>query len=180
MSTTAAPVYCRGLDKPEGAELVRKLVAKADIFMCNLLTARQQKFGLDPDTLFNVNPKLQHATLTGYGTTGPDAWRPGYDVTAFLAAPVYMMPLARAMTALCPWHDPPKVITPRAWLWWARFLARCAWPKSIRRPSGGNFTLRNCGMDTGHRLFGDGYGSCTSTSATAAPNASDLRQVPLW
>ena len=71
------------LDKPEGAELVRKLVAKADIFMCNLLTARQQKFGLDPDTLFNVNPKLVHATLTGYGTTGPDAWRPGYDVTAF-------------------------------------------------------------------------------------------------
>ena len=59
------------LDKPEGAELVRKLVAKADIFMCNLLTARQQKFGLDPDTLFNVNPKLVHATLTGYGTTGP-------------------------------------------------------------------------------------------------------------
>lgn len=71
------------LDKPEGAELVRKLVAKADIFVCNLLTARQQKFGLDPDTLFSVNPKLVHATLTGYGTSGPDAWRPGYDVTAF-------------------------------------------------------------------------------------------------
>ena len=71
------------LDQPEGADLVRKLVAKADIFMCNLLTARQQKFGLEPETLFKINPKLVHATLTGYGTSGPDAWRPGYDVTAF-------------------------------------------------------------------------------------------------
>lgn len=71
------------LDQPEGAELVRKLVARADIFMCNLLTARQKKFGLDPETLFAVRPGLVHATLTGYGTTGPDAHRPGYDVTAF-------------------------------------------------------------------------------------------------
>jgi len=71
------------LDQPEGAELVRQLVTKADIFMCNLLTKRQTKFGLDPETLFKVNPKLVHATLTGYGTSGPDAWRPGYDVTAF-------------------------------------------------------------------------------------------------
>jgi crotonobetainyl-CoA:carnitine CoA-transferase CaiB-like acyl-CoA transferase len=71
------------LDQPEGAELVRQLAKKADIFMCNLLTKRQQKFGLDPESLFKANPKLVHATLTGYGTTGPDAWRPGYDVTAF-------------------------------------------------------------------------------------------------
>lgn len=71
------------LDQPEGADLVRKLVADADIFMCNLLVGRQEKFGLDPETLFKVKPNLVHATLTGYGTTGPDAWRPGYDVTAF-------------------------------------------------------------------------------------------------
>jgi len=71
------------LDKPEGAQLVRDLVGKADIFMCNLLINRQNKFGLDPQTLFEIKPNLVHATLTGYGTTGPDAWRPGYDVTAF-------------------------------------------------------------------------------------------------
>ena len=71
------------LDQPEGAELVRQLATKSDIFMCNLLTKRQTKFGLDPESLFKVNPKLVHATLTGYGTSGPDAWRPGYDVTAF-------------------------------------------------------------------------------------------------
>jgi crotonobetainyl-CoA:carnitine CoA-transferase CaiB-like acyl-CoA transferase len=71
------------LDQPEGIELVLKLVEGADIFMCNLLAQRQAKFGLDPDSLFQVKPNLVHATLTGYGTTGPDAWRPGYDVTAF-------------------------------------------------------------------------------------------------
>ncbi|MEE2784370.1 MAG: CoA transferase [Pseudomonadota bacterium] len=71
------------LDQPEGAELVRQLVKKADIFMCNLLINRQQKFGLDPETLLKLKPGLVHATLTGYGTSGPDAWRPGYDVTAF-------------------------------------------------------------------------------------------------
>ena len=44
------------LDQPEGADLVRQLAQKADIFMCNLLTKRQQKFGLDPDSLFKANP----------------------------------------------------------------------------------------------------------------------------
>src|SRR5512139_571223 len=71
------------LDKPEGAELVRKMVADAHVFLCNLLPQRQKKFGLDPDELMRINPRLVHATLTGYGTSGPDAWRPGYDVTAF-------------------------------------------------------------------------------------------------
>ncbi|MEM7002299.1 MAG: CoA transferase [Pseudomonadota bacterium] len=71
------------LDQPEGQAVVRALLKDADIFMCNLLTNRQAKFGLDPDSVFAVNPRLVHATLTGYGTTGPDAWRPGYDVTAF-------------------------------------------------------------------------------------------------
>lgn len=67
----------------DGAELVRSLVASADVFLCNLLKHRQERFGLDPSTLLDTNPKLVHATCTGYGTTGPDAKRPGYDVTAF-------------------------------------------------------------------------------------------------
>ena len=39
--------------------------------------------GLDPETLLGLNSRLVHATLTGYGTEGPEAERPGYDVTAF-------------------------------------------------------------------------------------------------
>ncbi|MCP4223577.1 MAG: CoA transferase [Actinomycetia bacterium] len=71
------------LDTDQGQEIVHKLCARADVFLCNLLARRQRRFGLDPDTLLAVNPRLVHATLTGYGTTGPEAERPGYDVTAF-------------------------------------------------------------------------------------------------
>lgn len=71
------------LDSADGAAVVRRLCRTADVFLCNLIAPRQERFGLDPATLFAQNPKLVHATLTGYGTTGPEAWRPGYDVTAF-------------------------------------------------------------------------------------------------
>lgn len=71
------------LDTPDGARLVQRLVAGAQVFMCNLLPQRQRRFGLDAETLMGLNPALVHATLTGYGSNGPDAARPGYDVTAF-------------------------------------------------------------------------------------------------
>lgn len=71
------------IDRPEGAELVHRLVADRQVFLCNLLPRRQERYGLDPASLLAVNPRLVHATLTGYGRTGPEAWRPGYDVTAF-------------------------------------------------------------------------------------------------
>lgn len=71
------------LGNPKGIALIHRLVETAQIFMCNLLPNRQAKFQLDPKTLLKINPTLVHASLTGYGTTGPDATRPGYDVTAF-------------------------------------------------------------------------------------------------
>lgn len=71
------------LDRAEGIQIAHHLVSKADLFLCNLLPARQKKFALDSESLFAINSRLVHATLTGYGSEGPDAWRPGYDVTAF-------------------------------------------------------------------------------------------------
>ena len=71
------------VDRPEGAALVKRLVAEADVLLTNLLVHRQARYGLDPDSLRDVNPRLVHATLTGYGLEGPEASRPGYDVTAF-------------------------------------------------------------------------------------------------
>ncbi|RBY77285.1 CoA transferase [Geodermatophilus sp. TF02-6] len=71
------------INQPRGAELVRRLAAGADVFICNLLPARQAKYGLDAGTLLELAPRLVHATLTGYGPGGPDAARPGYDLTAF-------------------------------------------------------------------------------------------------
>ena len=71
------------LNEAEGVAVVHGLIEGADIFLCNLLPKRQKRFGLDAGTLLELRPGLVHATLTGYGTSGPDAWRPGYDVTAF-------------------------------------------------------------------------------------------------
>ena len=71
------------LDTEAGIGVVQRLVADADVFLCNLLVHRQERFGLDPASITAINPRIVHATLTGYGTSGPEAWRPGYDVTAF-------------------------------------------------------------------------------------------------
>ncbi len=71
------------LESEAGMEVVFLLIAHADVFMCNLLRHRQDKFGLDPHNIKQANPRIVHATLTGYGTNGPEAHRPGYDVTAF-------------------------------------------------------------------------------------------------
>ncbi len=71
------------LDRPDGAEIVRRLADVADVFLCNLLPQRQSRFGLDSTTLLARNRRLVHATLTGYGLDGPDATRPGFDVTTF-------------------------------------------------------------------------------------------------
>ena len=71
------------LDRPEGGDLIRRLVGDVDVFVCNLLGRRQAKFGLDADSLLAINPRLVHATMTGYGLEGPDAARPGFDITAF-------------------------------------------------------------------------------------------------
>ncbi len=71
------------INTERGADLVRGLAAGADVFLCNLLPSRQTRFGLDAPALHALNPRLVHATLTGYGPGGPDAARPGYDLTAF-------------------------------------------------------------------------------------------------
>jgi crotonobetainyl-CoA:carnitine CoA-transferase CaiB-like acyl-CoA transferase len=71
------------IDRPDGAEIVRSLIDRADVFLCNLLPHRQERYGLDPATVHGRNPRLVHATLSGYGLVGPDVTRPGFDVTTF-------------------------------------------------------------------------------------------------
>ncbi len=71
------------LDRPDGAEVVRKLIDRADVFLCNLLPHRQDRYGLDPATIHARSRRVVHATLSGYGLVGPDVLRPGFDVTTF-------------------------------------------------------------------------------------------------
>ena len=69
--------------KPEGREALTRLAAEADIFLTNVRPASLKRAGLDDETLRAANPRLIYAVVTGYGLDGPDAAKPGFDVTAF-------------------------------------------------------------------------------------------------
>ncbi|MEE4015740.1 CaiB/BaiF CoA-transferase family protein [Roseibium sp. FZY0029] len=63
----------------EGQELVRRLVADADVLIENFKVGGLAKYGLDYDSLSKVNPKLIYCSITGFGQDGPYAHRAGYD-----------------------------------------------------------------------------------------------------
>jgi crotonobetainyl-CoA:carnitine CoA-transferase CaiB-like acyl-CoA transferase len=69
----------------EGRDLLLELVADADVFITNLLPARRQKYRLDPDDLFAVNPGLIYGRASGHGNRGPEREAGGYDHTDFWA-----------------------------------------------------------------------------------------------
>jgi crotonobetainyl-CoA:carnitine CoA-transferase CaiB-like acyl-CoA transferase len=71
--------------KPEGREAVARLAAEADVFLTNLRPASLRRAGLDEAALRAANPRLVYAIVTGYGLTGPDADKPGFDIAAFWA-----------------------------------------------------------------------------------------------
>jgi crotonobetainyl-CoA:carnitine CoA-transferase CaiB-like acyl-CoA transferase len=73
------------LERAGGPELVRRMAASVDIFITNLLPERCAKFGLTYDDVRGVNPHVVYTHLTGYGSHGPDAGRPGFDYAAFWA-----------------------------------------------------------------------------------------------
>ncbi|MDZ4053515.1 MAG: CoA transferase, partial [Phenylobacterium sp.] len=71
------------IGKPEGREAVAKLATGADVFITNVRPASLKRAGLDEASLRPANPRLIYALVTGYGMEGPDAHKPGFDVTAF-------------------------------------------------------------------------------------------------
>ena len=62
----------------EGQDLVRKLVAHADVVIENFKPGTLEKWGLGPDALHAINPRLIIARMSGYGQTGPYSARAGY------------------------------------------------------------------------------------------------------
>jgi formyl-CoA transferase len=65
--------------QPDGAALVRKLAAEADVLVENFRVGGLAKFGLDAASQRAVNPRLVYASITGFGQDGPYADRAGYD-----------------------------------------------------------------------------------------------------
>lgn len=63
---------------PEGQDIVRRLVAKADILIENFKPGTMEKWGLGPDDLHAINPRLIIVRVSGYGQTGPYSSRAGF------------------------------------------------------------------------------------------------------
>ena len=59
------------------------LLEDADVFVSNVRPAGLARMGLDPDSLTKRFPRLIYGQLTGYGSTGPDVDKAGYDIGAF-------------------------------------------------------------------------------------------------
>jgi crotonobetainyl-CoA:carnitine CoA-transferase CaiB-like acyl-CoA transferase len=68
------------LGKPEGLAIVRDLAAKSDVLIQNFKTGGADRLGLGFEALSALNPGLIYCSIAGYGSDGPEAARPGYDL----------------------------------------------------------------------------------------------------
>jgi crotonobetainyl-CoA:carnitine CoA-transferase CaiB-like acyl-CoA transferase len=73
------------LKKAEARAALDRLIEKSDILICNFPPPVRDKLRLAYDDVKKVNPRLIYASLTGYGESGPDRDRPGFDATAYFA-----------------------------------------------------------------------------------------------
>jgi alpha-methylacyl-CoA racemase len=68
------------LKKPEGVELMLRLVEKADALQEGFRPGVMEKLGLGPEVCLNRNPKLVYGRMTGWGQEGPLAHASGHDI----------------------------------------------------------------------------------------------------
>lgn len=67
------------LKTEEGKEIFRKLVKTADIVVENFRPGVMERLGFSYRALTGINPKLIYCAISGFGQTGPDAFKPAYD-----------------------------------------------------------------------------------------------------
>jgi crotonobetainyl-CoA:carnitine CoA-transferase CaiB-like acyl-CoA transferase len=70
------------LKEPKGIEVLKKLVATADVLLENFRPDVKTRLGIDYEALSAINPRLVYASISGFGQTGPYATRPGFDQVA--------------------------------------------------------------------------------------------------
>ena len=68
-----------------GRAVLRRLVADADVFITNYPAPVRRRLGIAYEDLAPLNERLIYASFTGYGETGPEADKPGFDATAWWA-----------------------------------------------------------------------------------------------
>lgn len=64
---------------PQDLARVKALIAEADVVIENFKVGGLSRYGLDFDSLIEINPRLVYCSITGFGQNGPYATRAGYD-----------------------------------------------------------------------------------------------------
>ena len=65
---------------PEGQAILRALIAKADVVLENFRPGTMERLGFGYDALKKINPRLVYCSISGFGESGPESPRPGYDL----------------------------------------------------------------------------------------------------
>lgn len=73
------------LKNPESADILKKMIEGADVFVVNFPPHVRKALGLTYEDVSSLNPRIIYADISGYGEKGPEADKPGFDVTAYWA-----------------------------------------------------------------------------------------------
>jgi formyl-CoA transferase len=73
------------LTKPQAQAVLARLVASADVFITNMPLRVRARLGIAYEQLAPLNERLIYASFTGYGETGEEASKPGFDSNAYWA-----------------------------------------------------------------------------------------------
>jgi crotonobetainyl-CoA:carnitine CoA-transferase CaiB-like acyl-CoA transferase len=68
------------LKAPEGRAILQKLARKSDVVLENFRAGTMERLGLGYKTLAKLNPRLVYCAISGFGESGPEAARAGYDL----------------------------------------------------------------------------------------------------
>ncbi len=68
------------LKHPDGLAILRRLVEGADVLVENFRPGTLARLGLTDEAVFATNPRIVYCSVSGFGQTGPDSHRPGFDV----------------------------------------------------------------------------------------------------
>ena len=103
-------VYGRGkksltldLIQPDGKEILRQLVAKADILAENFIPGKLESWGFSPKALHELNPRLIIVRISGWGQEGPYRDRPGFGT---------LVEAASGFSAINGFPDSPPLLPP--------------------------------------------------------------------
>jgi CoA:oxalate CoA-transferase len=82
LADMGAEVITIDLTKDKGKEVIYRLVEESDVFVQNFRPGIMKRLRLDYKTISQINPRIIYASGTGWGSRGPDAKKPAFDVLA--------------------------------------------------------------------------------------------------